>query len=121
MDTGDIHYTNVACRLLNEQTCRCRSYARRRKLVPDCVVLKPSQAGDLGWLPDSCAYRRLDEGRGLPDWHPLVTGDPQSVHLAGMSVRGRTVSEDGVDDDDLEEYIIDWVPMTRRNDYETEP
>lgn len=115
VETGEIHYTNVACRLLDEDTCRCRSYSRRRLLVPDCVVLRPSDCGRLRWLPASCAYRRLDEGRGLPDWHPLVTGDPDSVHQAGMSVRGRTVPEERVDEADLEDYVITWVPGTCRD------
>jgi uncharacterized cysteine cluster protein YcgN (CxxCxxCC family) len=115
VDTDEIHYTSVACRLLDQKACRCTQYPKRQRLVPDCVILEPSQVGDLHWLPDSCAYRRLDEGRGLPDWHPLVTGDPDSVHRAGMSVRGRCVSEEGVHDDDMQDYIIRWVDKTNRD------
>jgi len=107
--TERIYYTDVACRLLDQQQCRCTSYARRRELVPDCVVLTPENLGKLGWLPDTCAYRLLDEGKPLPAWHPLVSGDRDTVHLADISVRGCVVSEDLVDEDDLEDRIIDWI------------
>lgn len=114
--TGEIHYTSVACRLLNDSSCRCRKYVKRQQLVPDCIVLTPAHSGDMDWLPDTCAYRLLDEGKTLPQWHPLRTGDPDSVHRAGISVRGKTVNEEGVHDDDLENYIINWVPKARRAD-----
>jgi len=115
-DTGEIFYTSVACRLLSDRSCRCTRYAERKKLVPDCVVLTPAHAGDLDWLPETCAYRLVDEGRPLFEWHPLISGDPQSVHRAGISVRGRTVAEDAVHEDDIENFIVDWVPSTRRAD-----
>lgn len=107
-----IYFTSVACRLLDSHACCCTRYADRADLVPDCVVLDANSIGDLGWLPDSCAYRRLDEGRGLAEWHPLVSGDPQSVHDAGISVRNRVISEEHVHEDDLENFIVDWIPAT---------
>ena len=106
-DTEEVFYTRVACRLLDTQTCRCKNYANRLRLVPDCVVLRPDNLSDLSWLPSSCAYRRLAEGRGLAWWHPLVSGDPQTVHIAGISVKEVAIEEDGVSDDDLEYHIID--------------
>ena len=110
---GGIYYTEVACHLLDETSCQCTRYETRQEIVPDCVVLTPDQRENLAWLPDTCAYRLVDAGKPLPEWHPLVTGDPQSVHLAGMSVRGRTVSEADVADDDFEEHIIRWVTSSR--------
>ena len=85
--------TNVACRLLDTVSCRCRNYGRRKTLVPDCVVLTPAAVAGFDWLPKTCAYRLLDEGKDLPGWHPLVSGDPESVHRAGISVRSRCISE----------------------------
>ncbi len=114
-DTGDIHYTSVVCRLLDQETCRCSRYGKRQELVPDCVVLSRDQVGDLSWLPDTCAYRVLASGGKLATWHPLVSGDPHSVHRAGISVRGRVLSEEAVHEDDMESCIITWVPSTRRD------
>jgi len=96
-DTGEITPTRVACRLFDDQTCRCSNYRQRHRYVSDCIKLTPDNIADLPWMPLSCAYRRLHEGKPLPDWHPLITGDPQSVHLAGVSVRGQTISEDVLD------------------------
>jgi uncharacterized protein len=92
-DTGEIIPTRVACRLLDTQTCACTNYRHRRRYVPDCIKLTPHKIEDLTWMPHSCAYRRLFEGRGLASWHPLVSGDPESVHRAGVSVRGLVLSE----------------------------
>lgn len=97
-ETGALFYTNLACRLLDTHTCRCTDYANRAKLVADCLRLSAGATEAFEWLPASCAYRRLSRGEDLPDWHPLVTGDPESVHAAGVSVRGRVLSErDGAD------------------------
>ncbi|HPU15246.1 MAG TPA: YcgN family cysteine cluster protein [Polymorphobacter sp.] len=103
-DTGELHATNVACRLLNRRTGQCSDYRNRRAHVPECVRLTPEKVETLDWLPDSCAYLRLQRGQGLADWHPLVSGDPESVHRAGISVRGWTISED--DAGPLEDHII---------------
>ncbi len=92
-DTGEIFYTDVACRLLDIGTCRCTDYPNRAEQVPDCMVLKPHSTSAFSWLPASCAYRRLAESKSLPEWHPLLTDDPESVHAAGISVRGKVVSE----------------------------
>jgi uncharacterized cysteine cluster protein YcgN (CxxCxxCC family) len=105
--TGKVYYTRVACYLLDIDTCRCRNYADRALWVPDCLTLKPENILTMRWLPKSCAYRTLAEGRRLPHWHPLISGDPDSVHHAGISVRGRAVSEECVHPDDIEAYIID--------------
>jgi len=105
-ETGDIAYTDVACKLLDLNTCRCGNYAKRRSLVPDCEVLTPDAVARFKWLPTTCAYRLLWEGKDLPGWHPLVSGTPESVHRAGMSVRGRVISEDPALD--VETRIVDW-------------
>ena len=105
-DTGEIAYTDIACRLLDSGTCRCTRYRQRLRLVPDCVDLTPERVRKLGWLPSTCAYRLLAEGRDLAWWHPLVSGDPETVHRAGISVRGRVVPERR--GDDPEERIVTW-------------
>ena len=92
-DTGEIFYTDIACRLLDVTTCRCSNYANRAKQVADCLVLSLDEPEAFAWLPASCAYRRLANGQELPVWHPLLTGDPESVHEANISVRGKAVSE----------------------------
>ena len=107
-DDGEIVHTNVACHLLNEKTCRCRDYPNRKARVPDCVQLSPENIAGLNFMPPSCAYRRLAEGRDLAWWHPLVSGDPDSVHEAGISVRGRVICETEVPDEDLEDHIVEW-------------
>lgn len=110
-DTGEVHYTSVACRLLDRGTCRCGNYALRRHLVPGCVTLTPDTLGEaLDWMPRTCAYRLVAEGRGLPDWHPLISGDPESVHRAGVSYRGRMLAEYDVAEEDLEDHLIDEAP-----------
>ena len=106
IDTGEIAYTEVACRLLDLESCRCTNYAERRRLVADCVSLEPGLVENLGWLPSTCAYRLLSEGRQLPDWHPLVAGHGESVHRAGISVRGRVVSERRAGA--LEDHVVRW-------------
>jgi uncharacterized cysteine cluster protein YcgN (CxxCxxCC family) len=108
-DTGRIVYTDVACSLLDSQSCRCRDYENRSTVVPTCVRLTVDEVRTLSWLPGTCAYRLVREGRDLYDWHPLVSGDPDSVHKAGVSVRGRTVREqDWPDIDAWEDRIVTW-------------
>jgi uncharacterized cysteine cluster protein YcgN (CxxCxxCC family) len=92
-ETGEVIPTRVACRLFDADLCRCKDYPNRKQHVPDCIKLTPGNIEALKWMPPSCAYRRLHEGRSLPSWHPLLTGDPESVHRAGVSVRGQTISE----------------------------
>ncbi|MGL1922053.1 MAG: YcgN family cysteine cluster protein [Hyphomicrobiales bacterium] len=107
-DTGEIIFTNMACKLLDLKTCQCSDYANRANFVPDCIKMKQDDIRNYGWLPKSCAYRILDEGRRLPDWHPLISGDPKSVLRAGISAVGRIVSEEGIDDEDAVDYIVQW-------------
>ncbi|WP_210527042.1 YcgN family cysteine cluster protein [Rubellimicrobium arenae] len=107
-DTGEVALTNVACRLLDGSTCQCSKYATRHDFVPECIVLTPRTIRkNMYWLPQTCAYRLRFQGRPLPDWHPLLTGDPASVHKAGVSVAGLTVSEYDVADEDWENHIIE--------------
>lgn len=106
-ETREIHFTNVACRLLDLETCRCVSYEQRTRFVPDCRRLTPLNVGRIPWLPSTCAYRRLAEGKDLEWWHPLVSGDPKTVEEAKISVRGRVISER--DTDDLENHIVSWL------------
>ncbi|MGD8568055.1 MAG: YcgN family cysteine cluster protein [Gammaproteobacteria bacterium] len=105
---GDIHYTNVVCDLLDQETCRCTQYAKRAQYVPECVVVNPAILDQLHWMPSTCAYRLLHEGQPLPQWHPLISGDRQSVHWAGISVRGRVYRECDVGEDELEDHIVSW-------------
>lgn len=92
-DTGEVYHTNVACKLLDIATARCSDYPNRKRFVPDCIRLTPVRALSIPWLPESCAYRRRAEGRPLPDWHYLLSGDPEAVHQTEVSVRGRAISE----------------------------
>lgn len=107
-DTGEIVWTNVACTLLDGEACRCSDYDNRQATVPDCVRLDPEAVRSLSWLPPSCAYRLVAEGRDLYWWHHLVSGDPDTVHAAGVSVRGRTVSETGMELEDYEDHLAEW-------------
>lgn len=114
-ETEELSFTSVSCRLLDTTTCRCSRYETRRRWVPDCVSLTPESLKSIDWLPPSCAYRRLSEGKNLAWWHPLVSGDPGTVHEAGVSVQGRATSERraGL----LEHHIVDWpgqMPRTRK-------
>ena len=109
IDTGATVFTDVGCRLLDDQNCRCRDYAHRQRRVPDCVRLTPRNVKRLTWLPPTCGYRLVAEGKDLAWWHPLVSGDAETVHKAGISVRGRVAaSEKDVPDEKLEEYIVAW-------------
>lgn len=106
-DTDVLFYTSVACRLLDCDSCQCSDYTNRKQHVPDCVQLSNENIEEIDWMPSSCAYRLLRDGKDLPDWHPLVTGDPKSTVKAGMSVSGRVISELDAHPD-LEKYIVDW-------------
>jgi uncharacterized cysteine cluster protein YcgN (CxxCxxCC family) len=115
--TGAVAYTDVACKLLDRERCSCRRYEQRRSLVPDCIALCPTDAATFDWLPTTCAYRKLAAGKPLEWWHPLVSGDPNSVHRAGISVRGRALAERDVAPEDLETRIVSWIktaPLRRR-------
>ena len=115
-DTGEIIPTRVHCRLFDSESCACSNYAQRKRHVPDCIKLTPQNVDTLKWMPLSCAYRRVNEGRGLADWHPLISGDPESVHRAGVSIRGETVSEDSLaDPDDAIQYAA-WDLLEERGD-----
>jgi hypothetical protein len=110
-DTGEVEFTRVACRLLDGETCRCAHYETRHDHVPECLRLTPRTLKKIAyWMPRTCAYRLLREGKPLPDWHPLLTGDPDSTHKAGMSVRGWTVSEAAVPEEAWEDYVIEERP-----------
>jgi uncharacterized cysteine cluster protein YcgN (CxxCxxCC family) len=104
-ESGRIYRTNVACRLLDRQTARCSDYRNRKAFVPDCVQLRPALVGQLEWLPGTCAYRRVDEGKPLPPWHHLISGDREAVHEVGASVRGWVISE--TEAGELEQHIVD--------------
>ena len=107
-ESGEITFTRVACRLLDNDTCQCAQYEIRLQFVPECIVLSPKNIAETAYfMPQSCAYRLRAEGRPLPDWHPLVSGDPNSVHTAGRSVQGWTVPEFEVREEDWEDYLIE--------------
>lgn len=106
-DTGRIYHTNVVCELLDIYHCQCTRYGERSVLVPTCLTLNPGLIGELKWMPETCAYRLLAEGKDLPDWHPLVSGSKESVHKSGHSVRAKVVSARDVDENDLPDYVVD--------------
>lgn len=107
-ETGEIFFTDVACRLFDDQSCRCRDYPNRHERVDDCIALTADNVGELSWLPPTCGYRLIAEGCSLYWWHPLVSGDPETVHEAGISVRGRALSETDVPESELEHHIAEW-------------
>ena len=107
-DTGEIYTSDVHCRLLDGETCKCTDYSHRTARVPDCIRLTPENVRTIPWIPGTCAYRRLAEGKGLAWWHPLVSGDPETVIAAGVSVKGRTVAEGEVAPGTWEEHVADW-------------
>ncbi len=108
MDTGEIYSTDVGCKLLDCQTARCKDYENRKALVPDCVILSPDNLQYLSWMPKSCAYRCIYEGRDLPEWHPLITGTYDSVRTSGHSVAGRILPEQAIEEADLPDHITNW-------------
>ncbi|ARN75881.1 YcgN family cysteine cluster protein [Oceanicoccus sagamiensis] len=107
-DSGEVYYTKVVCRYMDDN-CRCTEYQQRNTLVPDCVWLRPEDVADFFWLPSTCAYRLVAEGKPLEDWHPLISGSKDTVHQSGVSIQGRALSEDYVHPDGMEEHIIHWV------------
>jgi uncharacterized cysteine cluster protein YcgN (CxxCxxCC family) len=112
-DTGNFLYTRAACKLLDLKTCQCSDYPNRAVRVPDCVSLTPKNVGELGWLPKTCAYRLLDEGKSLAWWHPLVSGRPETVAEAGIMVTGEAYSEDGISVEQLVDHL--WkLPKAKR-------
>lgn len=112
-DTGELHFTSVGCRLLDRKTGRCGDYAARRTHVPDCVKLEPAKVPELAWLPPTCAYRLVDEGKDLMWWHPLVSGSAETVHEAGVSVRGRVAAlENEIAEEAYPDHIVRWPMRT---------
>ncbi|MFT6876785.1 MAG: putative cysteine cluster protein YcgN (CxxCxxCC family) [Granulosicoccus sp.] len=107
-DTGEIHFTRISCRLLDTDSCRCRDYSRRFSKVPDCLSLRPLTEEKISWLPESCAYVKISHGKPLENWHPLISGDANSVKLAEISVSGQCISEKFVADSETYQYIIQW-------------
>jgi len=107
-DSGEIYFTNIACRLFDDEHCKCRDYSHRTEQVPGCLVLRPLNESLLAALPPSCAYRRLAEGRGLAGWHPLLSGDSETVVQAGIAMRGQVISEEFIHPDQWQEHIISF-------------
>jgi len=108
-ESEELHYTSVACRYLNDKKCECRVYNKRTKLVPSCVKLTQDNLEQVFYMPKSCAYRRLQEGRGLPSWHPLLNkGKKSKMHQKGMSVRGKVIFDDMIHEDQYEDFIVVW-------------
>jgi len=108
IDSGETWYTNVVCQYHDDKACSCTRYEDRSLLVPDCIKVTPDVARTEKWLPDTCAYRLLAEGKPLLDWHPLVSGDPDSVRDAGITITGKVVSEEYVHADELDEHLVNW-------------
>jgi uncharacterized cysteine cluster protein YcgN (CxxCxxCC family) len=108
-DSGEIFYTKVRCQYLDEEQCRCTDYANRSTLVPNCIQLNRDNVANLNWLPSSCAYRLRANNQPLEQWHPLVSGSKTTVHEAGISIRGRAISDEYVHPDGYDEHIINWV------------
>ena len=108
IDTGDMAFTNVACKLLGED-CRCTDYGNRIEKVPDCINLKKASDEVFRTMPQTCAYRRIFNGEGLEAWHPLISKTQESVEEAGVSIKHRFISEEHVHPDDLEDFIVDWI------------
>ncbi|MEX1181486.1 MAG: YcgN family cysteine cluster protein [Cucumibacter sp.] len=107
-ETGEVFTSDIHCKLLEPESCLCSDYEHRQAKVPDCIKLDPQNVMTISWIPASCAYRRVAEGKGLAWWHPLVSGDPATVHQAGISVRGRTQSETEVPEKEWEDHIVAW-------------
>jgi len=108
-DTEKIFFTDVACRYLDDDTCKCPHYESRQEYVPDCLSIHPNWGNKFNWLPSTCAYRLLHQEESLFDWHPLISGDTNSVHMAGISVRGRTFSDADISDNETYLHVIEWA------------
>ena len=108
-DSGKVEYTRVVCSYLNEKKCRCSVYGKRQRLVPDCVTLTPENLDDLSWMPGTCAYRLLHEGKPIPIWHPLITGNRDAMIASDNTVTGKVISEDFVHEEGFHEHIIHWA------------
>ena len=107
-DTGEIFWTNIGCELLDCTTCRCKNYEKRFELVPDCIQLTPDNVSTISWLPPTCAYRLVHEGKDLPSWHHLKSGSHDSVHHAGASIKDRSIEENGITPEEFEDFIVTW-------------
>ena len=114
-NNGEIYWTNVACKLLDHNTCTCSDYQNRQKFMPDCIQLTQEKISQISWLPPTCAYRLISEGKPLYNWHPLISGNRDSVHEAGVSVRGRIIAEGNMDAEELENHIVEWPREIIRN------
>lgn len=105
-DDGEVYYTDIHCRYMKRDDCSCTVYQTRNQKVPECIWLTPEQAASFKWLPDTCAYRLLAEGKDLYDWHPLISGDPDSVHKADISIKNKGIPDDQVAEDEWQDRII---------------
>lgn len=108
-EDGQLYYTDIACELLDVDSCRCGDYGKRLIKVPDCLTLTAETLKDVDFLPDTCAYRLLSENKPLALWHPLISGDRNSIHEAGVSVSGKVLSETYIHPDDFETRVIHWI------------
>ena len=107
-DTQEVHYTNVSCKLLCEKSASCNDYENRKSIVPDCIILSPDNLKDLKWMPETCAYKLLNEGKNLPYWHPLLSGNDKEIVNSGNSVKNRVTNESEIKIKDLPDYIFNW-------------
>ena len=107
-DTGEVHYTEIVCRYLDRDTCNCTEYKHRQELVPNCVWLKPEDVKEFHWLPSSCSYRLISEGKPLPKWHHLRSGDKDLIHKRNQSMRRKGIPDDKIPEDDWQDHII-WM------------
>ena len=107
-DTQEVHYTNVSCKLLCEKSASCKDYENRKSIVPDCIILSPDNLKDLKWMPKTCAYKLLNEGKNLPYWHPLLSGNDKEIVNSGNSVKNRVTNENEIKIKNLPDYIFNW-------------
>ena len=107
-DTQEVHYTNVSCKLLCEKSASCKDYENRKSIVPDCIILSPDNLKDLKWMPETCAYKLLNEGKNLPYWHPLLSGNDKEIVNSGNSVKNRVTNENEIKIKNLPDYIFNW-------------